>query len=101
MEIDIGNVTERKELRKRLNCKSFKWYLENVYPKLDPLDNVVAYGGMKNLDTNMCLDQAQCRETHPSPTIATTMDLRLLIFDQTESSTSAASSPTSTMTTGV
>ncbi|KAK1888375.1 putative polypeptide N-acetylgalactosaminyltransferase 8 [Dissostichus eleginoides] len=55
--IDIGNVTERKELRKRLNCKSFKWYLENVYPKLDPLDNVVAYGGMKNLDTNMCLDQ--------------------------------------------
>lgn len=43
--IDPGNVTEQINLRNRLNCKSFRWFMENVnydqpkkYPLIEPED---------------------------------------------------------------
>lgn len=29
-----GNLSERRELRERLQCHSFDWYIQNVHPKL-------------------------------------------------------------------
>ncbi|CAG9810417.1 unnamed protein product [Chironomus riparius] len=31
---DYGNITDRLELKKKLGCKSFKWFHENVHPNL-------------------------------------------------------------------
>ncbi len=40
-----GDISERLELRKKLQCKSFSWYLQNVYKELPlPNENLV-YGG--------------------------------------------------------
>uniref|UniRef100_A0A8C6Z9H2 Polypeptide N-acetylgalactosaminyltransferase n=1 Tax=Nothoprocta perdicaria TaxID=30464 RepID=A0A8C6Z9H2_NOTPE len=56
--IDFGDISSRKELRKKLNCKSFDWYIKNVYPNLVVLPNIVAYGTMKNtLKEDICIDQ--------------------------------------------
>lgn len=53
---DRGDTSGRKELRNKLQCHSFRWYLENVYPESQmPLD-YYSLGEIRNQDTNVCLD---------------------------------------------
>ncbi|XP_054163972.1 polypeptide N-acetylgalactosaminyltransferase 13-like [Oppia nitens] len=53
---DMGDTEPRKQLRRELKCKSFRWYLENIYPESSmPLD-YHSLGDIKNLDNNHCLD---------------------------------------------
>ena len=32
--VPFGSIKSRLDLRSRLQCKPFKWYMENVYPEL-------------------------------------------------------------------
>ncbi|XP_020494769.3 probable polypeptide N-acetylgalactosaminyltransferase 8 [Labrus bergylta] len=56
--IDIGDVSERKELNKKMKCKPFQWYRDNVYPSLEKWDNILGYGMLQNnLLKKYCVDQ--------------------------------------------
>ncbi len=54
---EYGNISDRVAIRNNLKCKSFEWYLKNVYSELSlPNENLVYGGSVRNPFSNMCLD---------------------------------------------
>ncbi|CAJ0579054.1 unnamed protein product, partial [Mesorhabditis spiculigera] len=65
---DVGELKSRRELRERLNCQSFKWYLDNIIPGKFILDeDVHSYGNAFTRvgGIEMCLDTLQRDEKMP------------------------------------
>ncbi|EGD73692.1 glycosyl transferase [Salpingoeca rosetta] len=58
---DIGPLDHMLELKQQLQCKSFDWYLKNVYPEgiITDLSDIRALGTVKNTANNMCVDNMQ------------------------------------------
>jgi hypothetical protein len=47
--MDIGDLSERLELRTRLQCRDFGWYLKNISPDLRvPDSKAIAFGAVSN-----------------------------------------------------
>ncbi|XP_035481462.2 polypeptide N-acetylgalactosaminyltransferase 10-like isoform X2 [Scophthalmus maximus] len=59
--LSAGDMTAQKELRSRLNCKNFKWFMSEVawdlpkhYPPVEP--PAAAWGEIRNVGSSMCLE---------------------------------------------
>lgn len=60
--MEYGDVSAQKEVRERLQCKSFRWFMQNIafdlpkkYPPIEPPD--FAYGEIRSVaDPTLCVD---------------------------------------------
>lgn len=56
---DYGDISDRLKLRQDLQCKSFQWYVENIYPELQIPDNLAdGYITAVEFMNQTCLDVA-------------------------------------------
>ncbi|CDQ88315.1 unnamed protein product [Oncorhynchus mykiss] len=64
--VDFGDVSERIALRKKLQCRSFQWYLQNVYPEMRVYNDTITYGEVRNSKASgYCLDQGPDDDSSP------------------------------------
>jgi len=57
--MDVGDLSDRFQLRKDLQCEDFQWYLTNIYPELyaPPKEDIILNGEWRNKGKNgFCLD---------------------------------------------
>nr|XP_017504278.1 polypeptide N-acetylgalactosaminyltransferase 3 isoform X1 [Manis javanica]XP_036859431.1 polypeptide N-acetylgalactosaminyltransferase 3 isoform X1 [Manis javanica]XP_036859433.1 polypeptide N-acetylgalactosaminyltransferase 3 isoform X1 [Manis javanica] len=53
----FGDLSKRFEIRQRLQCKNFTWYLKNIYPEVYVPDlSPVVSGYIKSFGQPLCLD---------------------------------------------
>lgn len=67
---DYGDISERIELRKQLNCRPFSYFVKEIYPELFIPGEAIAYGEVRNEangNIKMCLDSAARKSDFHKP----------------------------------
>ncbi|KAK5641600.1 hypothetical protein RI129_010147 [Pyrocoelia pectoralis] len=61
------DVSSRLQLRSKLHCKNFKWYLDNVWPQHFFPSRRRFFGRIRNIGENLCLIKPLGKETSNQP----------------------------------
>ena len=62
--VDMDSLNQRKLLRKRLKCKTFRWYLDTVFPDMPvPPRNVTDFGDVTSKANSNCLQVDQLSDS--------------------------------------
>ncbi|PRD33080.1 UNVERIFIED_CONTAM: Polypeptide N-acetylgalactosaminyltransferase 14 [Trichonephila clavipes] len=65
----ISSVESILSLKRKLKCKQFQWYLDNVYPELKPMSkDIVAMGQLQQ--ENLCLQSQIIKENKTTVALA-------------------------------
>ena len=63
----IGDLTDRKNLRNDLQCKSFKWFLDTIVAGRLPYHSLIGGGELVNPVSNLCVDKNDRTEHMDEP----------------------------------
>lgn len=67
---DYGDISERIELRRKLKCKPFSYFVKEIYPELFIPGEAIAYGEVRNEapgHIKMCLDSSARKTDFQKP----------------------------------
>ena len=63
----VGDLTDRKNLREDMQCKSFKWFLDHIVAGRLPYHSLIGAGELVNPINNLCMDKNDRTEHMDEP----------------------------------